>query len=178
MRTNNTVTPCYNAGVLCVSSTSNAQTLSVSTPPLECEESERPMVEPTECRMPEPTECPTSEPTELECPTPDPTECPMPDPTESPTPDPTEHPEGEPCKCTASTYSTTNTTTADTTEHAQNADTPLSQRRIDSCTAIGGGLGALAAVLALTLVGVVLGWVWHCHRNKGYQERYDNYYIC
>ena len=41
------------------------------------------------------------------------------------------------------------------------------QRRTDSCTAIGGGLGALAAVLALTLVGVVLGWVWHCRRNKG-----------
>ena len=26
---------------------------------------------------------------------------------------------------------------------------------------IGGGLGALTVVLVLTLVGVVLGWVWH-----------------
>ena len=40
------------------------------------------------------------------------------------------------------------------------------QSRTDSCTAIGGGLGALAAVLALTLVGVILGWVWHCRRNN------------
>ena len=73
-------------------------------------------------------------------------------------------PEAEPCECTAPTYSTTNTT-AVTTEHAHGEDTPLSpgasgegqQSRTDSCTAIGGRLGALAVVLALTLVGVVLG---------------------
>ena len=30
----------------------------------------------------------------------------------------------------------------------------------------GPALGSIAAVLAVILVGVVLGWVWHCHRNK------------
>ena len=35
-----------------------------------------------------------------------------------------------------------------------------------TCTALGGGLGTLAAVLILILVGMVLGWVWSCHRNK------------
>ena len=45
------------------------------------------------------------------------------------------------------------------------------QTRTDSSIVIGGGLGALAVVLALTLVGVVLGWVWHCHRNKGDKRR-------
>ena len=35
-----------------------------------------------------------------------------------------------------------------------------------TCTALGGGLGTLATVLVLILVGVVLGWVWSCHRNK------------
>ena len=80
----------------------------------------------------------------------------------------------EPCECTAPTHSTTNTTAAVTTEHAHSEDTPLSpgvsgegqQGRTDSCTAIRGGLGALAVVLTLTLVGVVLGWVWHCRRNS------------
>ena len=37
----------------------------------------------------------------------------------------------------------------------------------DHCTALGGGLGILSAVLAILLVGVVLGWVWSCHRRKG-----------
>ena len=35
-----------------------------------------------------------------------------------------------------------------------------------TCTALGGGLGTLAAVLILILVGVVLGWVWSCHRKN------------
>ena len=32
--------------------------------------------------------------------------------------------------------------------------------------ALGGGLGTLAAVLILILLGVVLGWVWSSHRNR------------
>ena len=27
-------------------------------------------------------------------------------------------------------------------------------------------LGGVSAILLLTLVGVVMGWVWSCHRNK------------
>ena len=37
----------------------------------------------------------------------------------------------------------------------------------DHCTALGGGLGLLSAVLAILLVGVVLGWVWSCQRMRG-----------
>ena len=35
-----------------------------------------------------------------------------------------------------------------------------------TCIALGGGLGTLATVLIFILVGVVLGWVWSCHRNR------------
>ena len=41
----------------------------------------------------------------------------------------------------------------------------------DLSTALGGGLGVLSAVLAILLVGVVLGWVWSCHRKRGINER-------
>ena len=34
------------------------------------------------------------------------------------------------------------------------------------CTILGGGLGTLSAVLTILLVGVVLGWVWSCHKRK------------
>ena len=37
-------------------------------------------------------------------------------------------------------------------------------RTEENCVAVGAGLGTLAAVLILVLVGVVLGWVWSCHR--------------
>ena len=57
----------------------------------------------------------------------------------------------------------TNTTAAE--QPGVRASGEGQQSRTDSCTAIGGGLGALAVVQALTLVGVVLGWVWHCRRN-------------
>ena len=36
-----------------------------------------------------------------------------------------------------------------------------------NCAALSGGLGALAALMALGMVGVVLGWVWSCQRRKG-----------
>ena len=131
----------------------------------ECEYTECPEAEYTECPEAEYTECPEAEYTE--CPEAEYTECPEAEYTECP--ETTDCPEAEPC---APTDSTTNTTSA---EHAHSEATPLSpgasgegqQSRTDSCTAIGGGLGALAVVLALTLVGVVLGWVWHCRRNKG-----------
>ena len=38
---------------------------------------------------------------------------------------------------------------------------------MDYCTALGGGLGILSAVLAILLVGMVLGWVWSCRRRRG-----------
>ena len=33
-------------------------------------------------------------------------------------------------------------------------------------TAIGAALGGVAAGLLLALVGVVMGWVWSCHKNN------------
>ena len=35
----------------------------------------------------------------------------------------------------------------------------------ESSTAIGSALGGVAAILLLILMGVVLGWVWTCHRT-------------
>ena len=34
-----------------------------------------------------------------------------------------------------------------------------------SCTGLGGGLGTLAGISVLILVGVILVWVWSCYRN-------------
>ncbi len=39
-----------------------------------------------------------------------------------------------------------------------------------STLAIGAALGAVSAILLLTLVGVVTGWVWSRHRNKSTQK--------
>ena len=36
-----------------------------------------------------------------------------------------------------------------------------------NCAALSGGLGVLAALMALGMVGVVLGWVWSCQKRKG-----------
>ena len=36
-----------------------------------------------------------------------------------------------------------------------------------NCAALNGGLGALAALMAIGMVGVALGWAWSCHRRKG-----------
>ena len=40
-----------------------------------------------------------------------------------------------------------------------------------SLAALGGGLGGLCAILAILLVGVVMGWVWSSHR-RSLQEKY------
>ena len=75
---------------------------------------------------------------------------------------------------TTSKCTTSEPFTAKTTACPVCASEEGQQSRTDSCTAIGGGLGTLAVVLALTLVGVVLGWVWYCHRNGwkfSFQER-------
>ena len=36
----------------------------------------------------------------------------------------------------------------------------------ESSIAIGAALGGVAVGLLLALVGVVMGWVWSCHKNK------------
>ena len=141
-------------------------------------------------QLPPPTPCDCSTDCPFDCRTDCPPDCSMDCP---PNCEYTECPEPEPAECTAPTTDMANITTPPTsaTTHPPPSsedrptdtctcappaeDTPLSpgvsgegqQSRTDSCTAIGGGLGALAVVLVLTLVGVVLGWVWHCHRNKG-----------
>ena len=45
-------------------------------------------------------------------------------------------------------------------------ETGKNQQQKD-CTALAGGLGALAAFMALGLVGVVVVWVWSYHRRRG-----------
>ena len=40
------------------------------------------------------------------------------------------------------------------------------------CTALARGLGPLVVVMAIGLVGVVLGWVWSCHRKSPIRERH------
>ena len=52
----------------------------------------------------------------------------------------------------------------DMTTPTQCANDPMAVE--DNCTALGGGLGILSAVLAILLVGVVLGWVWSYHRRR------------
>ena len=41
------------------------------------------------------------------------------------------------------------------------------QDQVNNCPALAGGLGALTAVMALGLVGMVLGWVWSCYKRRG-----------
>ena len=36
-----------------------------------------------------------------------------------------------------------------------------------NCASLSGGLGALAALMAIGMMGVALGWAWSCHRRKG-----------
>ena len=46
------------------------------------------------------------------------------------------------------------------------AETDAQQNTVAvSCSALGAGLGTLAAVLMAILVGVVIVWVWSCYRN-------------
>ena len=77
------------------------------------------------------------------------------------------------CNCSTDYTAHTPATTMPDTTHPLATEELLEgqQSRTDSYTAIGGGLGALAVVLALTLVGVVLGWVWHCRANRRKQNK-------
>ena len=66
------------------------------------------------------------------------------------------------CDCTRPSTEVNNTEcTTPGTESIRRDDT----EKVPSI-ALGGGLGTLVVVLILLLVGVVLGWVWSCHRNK------------
>ena len=62
---------------------------------------------------------------------------------------------------------TENTTLPSTSQEKPLSSSEPRQEQTDSCTSLGAALGGVAAVLAVILVGVVLGWVWHCQRNKG-----------
>ena len=46
-----------------------------------------------------------------------------------------------------------------------------------NCTALSGGLGALAALMALGVVGVALGWVWSCQKGRRKYGDKERYYI-
>ena len=51
-------------------------------------------------------------------------------------------------------------------------------KEVNNCAALSGGLGALAALMTLGVVGVVLGWAWSCQRRRKYygnQDSYGNY---
>ena len=39
-------------------------------------------------------------------------------------------------------------------------------KEVNNCAALSGGLGALAILMGLGLVGVIIGWVWSCHRRR------------
>ena len=66
--------------------------------------------------------------------------------------------------------STTESATTSTVTTGNMADTE-GGRTEENCMAVGAGLGTLAAVLTLILVGVVLGWVWSCCRSHKPAEK-------
>ena len=47
------------------------------------------------------------------------------------------------------------------------SETSTCKREVNNCAALSGGLGALAALMALGMVGVALGWVWSCSKGRG-----------
>ena len=118
--------------------------------------------------------CPTTAPVDDETPTtsqqPDRVETTIssPQPSGHETPPPTTR-----CTCTLSTTpiginNEPSTTVAGATNTVEGG-APQS----DSCpspVAMGGGLGGLCAILAILLVGVVIGWVWTCHRKTSKSE--------
>ena len=55
--------------------------------------------------------------------------------------------------------------TATTTGGSPMGETQQSESS-SSLAALGGGLGGLCAILAILLVGVVIGWVWTCHKQR------------
>ena len=81
------------------------------------------------------------------------------------------------CPTTTRTHPATNTVEMSTTVGSLGGDMVGGAQSAESCdscpslAALGGGLGVLCAILALLLVGVVVGWVWSCHRRIGKQER-------
>ena len=74
---------------------------------------------------------------------------------------------------TCPTHATSEATTAvDMTDSTANTSTDNlvgeKNQPAESCpslAAVGGGLGGLCVILAILLVGVVMGWVWSCHRK-------------
>ncbi len=65
-----------------------------------------------------------------------------------------------PTKTITNYYTMTTPTTSGVVLNQMEGATP-------PCTALGGGLGIVTGTLAILLVGVVLGWVWSCHRKRG-----------
>ena len=51
------------------------------------------------------------------------------------------------------------------------SETSTCKKEVNNCAALSRGLGALAALMVLGVVGVVLGWVWSCLRRR----KYGNY---
>ena len=39
-------------------------------------------------------------------------------------------------------------------------------KEVDNCSALAGGLGTLAALMVLGLVGMAIGWAWSYHRRR------------
>ena len=49
----------------------------------------------------------------------------------------------------------------------------LGQPHVHICTALGGGLGILSAVLTILLIGAVFGWVWSCQKTRGISDIHE-----
>ena len=72
-------------------------------------------------------------------------------------------PSSKACRCPNTTSSVAMTTGADT--GGQEATSAAGEEGYRPYSALGGGLGGLSAILAILLVGVIMGWMWSCCRR-------------
>ena len=57
-------------------------------------------------------------------------------------------------------------TTSPSLPSASNESMNIARMESQSCATIGAALGIALVLLLFTLVGIIMGWVWSCHRKK------------
>ena len=87
--------------------------------------------------------------------------------------------EEHPCNITRALSSAADTATspgagAEGREGESEAPTTKTAESRTPCTAVGGALGVLCAILTALLVGVVMGWVWSCRKKARMKERHES----